>query len=161
MSDLDARIGRLETLEAIHRRMMRLGELCDAPYDEKPLSELWSQTGWLDTGTGDGGMFRGREEIRALLEDLAATFTLHYSVNGVIDLDPSLERATGHWYGWEAPVISETAYLGGFTSDHEYEKIDGEWYWASYRQTIHFLTQPESDWVKDPVPQEQRTSLGA
>lgn len=158
MNQLESRIARLEAVEAIRRQLMHLDDLFDAPYDADSLAAMWTENGYLEACDGK---FAGRSEIRAFFAELVASFTMHYATNGVIDVEPSCERAKGHWYGWETPVISGSALIGAFSTDQEYEKVDGEWLWRSLRETVHFLCDAESDWVKEAEPRKERASQGA
>jgi hypothetical protein len=158
VSNLDERIAKLEEKEAIRRQMIHLGDVCDVPYDPVPLAELWTEDGHLETGAAE---FFGHKELIELFEDLAATFSVHYWTNDIIDVDTSLKRATGHWYGWETPIISGRSLPGAFTSDHRWEKVNDQWLWKSYRQVTHFICPVETGWVKGPRAVEQRASLGA
>jgi len=158
VKDMESRIATLEEVEAIRRQLMRLNELFDKPYDADGLTMLWTEDGYLEAC---GGQFSGRSAIHEFFSDLAASFTLHYATNGVIDVDPSCRRATGQWYGWETPVVSGSALLGAFTTDQEYEKVDGEWQWSSLRETVHFLCAVDAGWVEEAEPREERRSLGA
>lgn len=154
-SDLEARIAKLEETEAIRRQFVRLNELFDKPYDADGLARLWTVTGYLEACDGQ---FSGRQEIREFFSDLAASFTLHYVANGVIDVDPSLQHATGCWYGWETPVVAGNPLIGAFTSRQEYAKVEGEWLWVGLWETAHFLCAVDAGWVREAEPRQERSS---
>lgn len=155
MSDLESRIAKLEEIEAIRRQVVRLNELFDKPYDADGLAGLWTETGYLEACDGQ---FSGRREIHEFFSDLAASFTLHYAMNGLIDVDPSLQHATGHWYGWETPVVAGSPLVGAFTSRQEYAKVAGEWQWAGLWETAHFLCAVDAGWVREAEPRQERSS---
>jgi hypothetical protein len=154
-SDLEARISILEEIEAIRRQFVRLNELFDKPYDADGLARLWTETGYLEACDGQ---FSGRREIHQFFSDLAASFTLHYAINGLIDVDSSLQHATGHWYGWETPVVAGSPLIGAFTSRQEYAKVEGEWQWVGLWETAHFLCAVSAGWVHEAAPRQERSS---
>jgi hypothetical protein len=154
-SDLETRIAELEAIEAIRRQFVRLNELFDKPYDADGLASLWTETGYLEACDGQ---FSGRREIHDFFSDLAASFTLHYAMNGLIDVDPSLQHATGRWYGWETPVVAGSPLIGAFTSRQEYAKVAGEWQWAGLWETAHFLCAVGAGWVREAEPRQERSS---
>jgi hypothetical protein len=160
---LEERVRRLEEIEAIRNLNVRLCQLCDKPYDAEPILAMWTEDGDLIqmskyVGTG---LFFGREQWGGLMEDFNITYTFHWATNAVIDVDPSFERARGHWHGWEAPVVSGRSVIGGFLHTHDYVKIDGEWLWESWRQDGHFFCPVESGWEVGPRMLPARKSLGA
>jgi hypothetical protein len=158
MTELESRIAVLEAVEGVRRGLARLDLLFDAPYDAAGLAASWTPGGYLEACDGQ---FRGREEIHDFFDDLVATFTMHYATNGIIDVDPSGERAGARWYGWETPVISGEALLGAFSTRQEYERVDGAWVWSGLRETAHFLCAADSDWVHEAAPRVERASQGA
>jgi len=155
LSDLETRIAKLEEIEAIRRQVVRLNELFDKPYDADGLAGLWTETGYLEACDGQ---FSGRREIHDFFSDLAASFTLHYAMNGLVDVDPSLQHATGHWYGWETPVVAGSPLIGAFTSRQEYAKVAGEWHLAGLWETAHFLCAVDAGWVREAEPRQERSS---
>jgi hypothetical protein len=155
MGDMEARIAKLEEVEAIRRQFVRLNELFDKPYDANGLARLWTEDGYLEACDGQ---FSGRREIHEFFSDLAASFTLHYVANGVIDVDSSLQHATGRWYGWETPVVAGSPLIGAFTSTQEYAKVEGEWQWVGLWETAHFLCAVDVGWVNEAEPRQERSS---
>lgn len=158
MTDMESRLQTLESIEAIRRQLVRLNDRFDAPYDADGLAAMWTEDGCLEACDGQ---FRGRKEIHGFFSDLVASFTMHYATNGVVVVEPSGQRASAHWYGWETPVISDSALIGAFSSDQEYECVGGEWRWRSLRETVHFLCSAESGWVEESEPRKERESQGA
>lgn len=158
MSDLESRVSRLEAISEVRRQLMRLNDLFDAPYDAKGLTAMWTEDGYLEACDGE---FAGQAEIHGFFADLVATFTMHYATNGVIEVEPSCDRARAHWYGFETPVISGSALIGAFSSHQEYQKVDGEWRWRSLHERVHFLCAADTGWVEETEPRKERASQGA
>lgn len=163
MVDLESRIKRLEQTEAIRQLNVRLCELCDKPYDADRILQMWTVDGDLVQMSkfGGAGLFYGRDQWGELMEDFAITWTFHWATNAVIELDESLERARGHWHGWENPIVSGDSLIGAFSHAHDYVKIDGVWYWESWRQDGHFFCAVETGWEKGVRMRPARKSLGA
>jgi hypothetical protein len=160
---LSQRIAELEEIEAIRKLNVRLCQLVDAPYDREPVLNLWTEDGDLVqmskfVGTG---LFYGREQWGALMDDFAISYTFHWAANGVIELEPTLERARGHWHGWEAPIVSGEPVIGAFSHAHDYVKIDGEWLYESWRQDGHFFCSAKTGWEEGVRMRPARKSRGA
>jgi hypothetical protein len=164
MNNLEARITKLATTEEIRRRMMEFGDACDLggasgeTYDSRAMTDLWTKDGEIVNGAG---RFDGSEEIFALLDDLAQVLSLHFSANYIVDVGSDGNTATGHWYVWEAPILSGKAVLGSFTHEHVYVRIQDQWFWRSWHQTEHFFSEFTEGWVDGTHVLEQRASLGA
>lgn len=125
--DLEARITRLEDLEAIKQLKARYCEICDDDHDPDRITTLFTEDGiWEAKGIGEA---KGHAEIRKLFQRFqkAIRFSQHMTMNPVIEVDG--ETATGTWY-----------FFGPFTMEqgnqalwqacryHEsYRKVEGKW----------------------------------
>ena len=121
--DLEARITRLEDLEAIKQLKARYCEICDDDHNPDRITQLFTEDGvWEAKGIGAA---KGHEEIRALFQRFQKSirFSQHMTMNPVIEVEG--ERARGTWY-----------FFGPFTMEknnqacryHEvYRKVEGEW----------------------------------
>jgi hypothetical protein len=162
--NLAKRIARLEAIEAIRARMSFFADRCDnggstgETYDAVGMANLWTADGRIQNGAS---VWHDRTEILGLLQDLAQTLSLHFNANYIIDVDPDRSRASGHWYVWEAPILSGKAVWGCFTHNHIYRKENGEWFWELWHQTEHYFTPIDKSWEEGARVMEQRTSFGA
>jgi hypothetical protein len=163
-ADMSRRIRKLKKIEEIRRQMMKFGDVCDnggstgETYDSRGMTNLWTEDGTIRNGAG---FWNGRDEIFSLLDDLAQTLSTHFAANYTISVESDGETAIGHWYVWEAPILTGKALLGCFTHDHVYSKATGEWLWPSWHQTEHFFSPFDTGWVDGPLVMEQRRSFGA
>lgn len=161
---LESRIDTLEEIESIRERVLEMFERCDnggaggETYDAEGMASLWLPEGGFESGFGTA---HDRDELLVWFKDLAQTFSMHYAGNYVIDVEPEHSRATGAWNAWESPTLSGKAVWGCFSHLHQYEKRDGQWFWAHWRQTEHFFTPVSSSWEEDVRVVEQGVSKGA
>ena len=125
--DLEARITRLEDLEAIKQLKARYCEICDDDHNPDRITGVFTEDGvWEGKGIGEA---TGHEAIRALFQRFqsAIRFSQHMAMNPIIEVEG--DRATGIWY-----------FFGPFTMEkdnqalwqacryHEvYRKVDGRW----------------------------------
>ncbi len=126
-SSLEARITRLEDIEAIRQLKARYCEICDDDHNPDLITTIFTEDGIWE---GDGiGRSEGHAEIRALFENFQKmiSFSQHMVQNPIIEVAGT--TATGRWYffgtftyyknnqaRWQAARYHET-----------YEKVDGEW----------------------------------
>lgn len=125
--DLEARITRLEDLEAIKQLKARYCEICDDDHNPDRITSLFTEDGiWEARGIGEA---EGHAEIRQLFQRFQQSirFSQHMTMNPVIEVEG--DRARGTWY-----------FFGPFTMEkhnqamwqacryHEvYRKVDGAW----------------------------------
>jgi uncharacterized protein (TIGR02246 family) len=125
--DLEARITRLEDLEAIKQLKASYCEICDDDHNPERITSVFTEDAvWEAKGIGEA---KGHEEIRKLFQRFQKMirFSQHMTMNPVLEVDG--EQARGTWY-----------FLGAFTMEkgnqamwqacryHEvYRKVDGTW----------------------------------
>lgn len=159
MDELSHRILRLERARKIVSGGHASSALLDrGPYNADDLIEGWSVDATFDAGDE---VFTGREEIHRFFTDLAATYTIHYSTNTIVEFDESLESANILAYGFEAPVISGRALVGAFGHEGCTRLKAGRWEATERKQTIHFLCPVTTGWIEPNRITEQRRSKGA
>ncbi|MGD9711988.1 MAG: nuclear transport factor 2 family protein [Thermomicrobiales bacterium] len=138
---LELRLRRLEACEAIRKMIALYAVGADRKNDPDILGPLFSENAiWeLDGVT----KLVGRDAIAAGLSGLSndfVTWSLHYMVSPLIDLDETATTASCRWYLWELCTMKQ----GAEAADTWY----GGWYDA--RLSIHDGTW-SFDWVKlDP-----------
>ena len=124
---LEARITRLEDLEAIKQLKARYCEICDHDHDPDRIVGIFTEDGiWEGKGIGTA---EGREEIRALFSRFqkAIKFSQHMTMNPIIQVDG--ESATGTWYFFGPFTMEEgnQALWQACRYHEEYRKVDGQW----------------------------------
>lgn len=104
---LEHRIAALEAIEAIRRVVGTYAHGADRRNDPAIMSGLFHDDGvWEAEGFGRR---EGRDEIVAHLAAIAAreiTWSLHYMVSPVVELDEDLRQASCHWYLWELAQVA-------------------------------------------------------
>ena len=123
---LDARVRRLEDIEALKALKSRYAEYCDNDYNPDQLAPLFTSD-----ATWDGGVLghaEGRDAIHAFfaVASQAIPFAVHHVMNPDITVDG--DRATGTWLLWQPCVHGSGAalWIAGRYQD-EYRREDGVW----------------------------------
>ena len=124
---LEARITRLEDIEAIRRLKARYCEICDDDHNPDLITTLFTEDGIWE---GDGiGRAEGHAEIRALFENFQRliSFSQHMVQNPIIDVNG--DSATGRWYvfGTFTYYRNNQARWQAARYHEDYRKADGEW----------------------------------
>jgi hypothetical protein len=148
-TDLEARVRRLEDLEAIRQLKARYCRLCDDGYQADRLAELFTEDAiW------DGGMLgkaNGREGIRRFFQRSpdVIPFAVHMVMNPLLEIE-SDDAASGTWYLFQAcSYAPENAALWGSARyDEEYVRVDGEWKFRRLRLTSFFWTPFDQGWMR-------------
>lgn len=125
-ADLEARITRLEDIEAIKQLKVRYAHICDDLHNPETINSVFAEDGVWESA--DFGTARGHAEIKELFSKFRPMFTLsqHNMVNPLIEVDG--DRATGVWYilgPWNPADGSPQWFFLRY--DDEYVKVDGEW----------------------------------
>jgi len=130
---LQARISRIEDLEAIKQLKARYCAICDDGHDPVAITSVFTEDGiWEGTGIGTA---RGHAEIRQLFEGFrqAMTFTQHMTMNPIIELDG--DRASGVWtfFGPFTMTKGNRARWQATRYAEQYKKVAGDWKIAHLR----------------------------
>lgn len=129
--DLEARVQRLEDLEAIKQLKALYCEICDDDHNPDRIVTIFTEDGvWEGRGIGKA---EGHAEIRALFERFQSLmdFTQHMTMNPRIEVDGDM--ATGTWYFFGPfrfrPLDDQAAQAKWQASRyHEvYRREDGVW----------------------------------
>ena len=140
--DREARIHRLEQLEAIRRLKARYCRYSDEPELFDRLPDLFTLDGVLDEPPDDPLV--GREAIRASIARYREThrFSRHYATTPEIEIDG--DRARGRW---QALLISVHDFgegpqplWGVGEYREEYRLVDGEWRFARVEAVGGWMT---------------------
>ena len=155
-SDLEARVRRIEDIEAIRRLKHLYASYCDDGYDVDRLAELF-----LETAVWDGGMlgrFEGIEAIRRFFQSCskAVPFAIHQMTNEVLDVDG--DRGTGRWYLWEPLVFAKgdrAMWLAG-RYDDVYRRVNGTWRFETVTLEARMLSPYEQGFAKVRIAEVPR-----
>lgn len=124
---LEARIARLEDIEAIKQLKAHYCEICDDGHDPERIVTIFTEDGtWEGKGIGHA---KGHAEIRALFESFGEriTFSQHMVMNPRIEVNGN--TATGTWYFF-GPFTFRDGNQAKWQSTryHEdYVKVNGQW----------------------------------
>ena len=148
LKELEARIQRLDDIEAIKQLKATYCALCDDGYDADGLAELFTEDAVWDGGAL--GVANGREKIHKFFSNTPRVmpFAVHMVMNPRIEIDG--DQATGRWYLFQAATFSpgedRTQLWGSARYDEEYVRVDGEWRFASVKLTSRFWTPFDEGW---------------
>jgi hypothetical protein len=125
--DLEARITRLEDIEAIRQLKARYCEICDDDHNQDLIVTIFAEDGiWEGEGIGRA---QGHEEIRALFKGFqgAISFSQHMVQNPIIEVDGL--SATGRWYFFGTFTYYKNSQKRWQAARYheDYQKVDGEW----------------------------------
>ncbi|WP_431874194.1 nuclear transport factor 2 family protein [Amycolatopsis sacchari] len=145
---LEARVARLEALDAIRALQMAYVRFCDAGFPLDRIPELFTPACVWDGG-GLLGRHAGHAELRRHFADVAATleWSLHYIVSGDIELADDLRSARSTWYLWQPLTINGTAawHMGRYRERHE--PGPGGWRISDLVLTVDAFTPFDRGWV--------------
>lgn len=153
MSDanLEARVRRLEDIEALKQLKARYAAYCDADYDADRLAPLFTADAVWDGGAM--GRYEGREAIRAFFASAsrAVPFAIHHVSNPILEIDG--DRATGRWYLWQPCTFAQgdqALWMAGRYDDVYRRESDG-WRFAHVTVELRMLSPYEAGWARTPM----------
>lgn len=124
--DLEARITRLEDIEAIRQLKARYCEVCDDNHNADDIIMLFTSDGvWEGKGIGRA---EGHAEIQALFKTFqqSMTFSQHMVQNPIIEVDG--DAASARWYFFGMFTYADGQKRWQAARYHEqYQKLDGHW----------------------------------
>ena len=158
--DLEARVARLEDIEAIRALKMRYCDLCDRGYDADSLMPLFTEE-----AVWDGGMFGRYEGARRIRRFFEATggivrFAKHYVTNSVVEVEG--DRASGRWYLLQVATMpgeaGDRAVWGAARYDERYVRTAEGWKFESIVLDWDFWTPFDEGWERTRSWQPERGS---
>lgn len=163
--ELQARLQRFESQQAIRVCINRYMELCDQLDASTPLDELAGlfsrEAVWEGKGAkyaASFGGYRGREAIRAMLATYMKTpahfaLNVHFLTSEVIEVDG--EEGLGRWVMLQTSTFADGAsHLNAARLTVRFVVEDGVWRMAHF-QTENLFSRPVSRWHSEaqlPVP---------
>lgn len=152
-TDLERRIDRLESLEAIRKLKHTYCKFCDNGYDPDGIASLfWDDAVW-DAGPGFGS-YRGPDAIREFFDGVSGqiTWARHLVVNELIEVEG--DSATGEFQIIQPCTFASAEREGGQAAwligkyTEEYTRNDGVWKYQRLQADIEFITPYEMGWHK-------------
>jgi hypothetical protein len=153
---LEARVQRLEDIEAIRVLKHRYATLCDDGYRADPLAALFTEDAVWDGGVL--GRFEGRAAIHAFFAGCSKTvpFAIHHLMNPVIEVQG--DDATGDWFLLEPLVFAkgDRAYWMAAHYHDRYRREDGAWRFAHVKIDLTLLAPYEAGFAKERIAELPR-----
>ena len=96
--DLEQRLIRVESIEAIRTLKARYCDLCDEGYDADALCALFTEDAVWDGGKL--GVYEGIEKIHNFFVDMpnVMSFAIHNVTNSAVELSQDGQSAVARWY---------------------------------------------------------------
>jgi ketosteroid isomerase-like protein len=139
-SDIQQRLTRLESIEAIKQLQVEYASACDAGLDADRIAALFA-----DDGVWEGGspptQFVGRAAVRQHFVDAKSfvRWTFHLMIGPHIHIHDDGRNASGSWYLLEPATFAENGDLRTYwlasTYDMEYVRADSG-AWSIRRMTL-------------------------
>lgn len=156
-SDLETRVDRLESLEAIRKLKHMYCKFCDENYNPEKLKTLFWHDALWDAGP-QFGKHEGAEAIAAFFAQVSSSFlwARHYVVNERIDIGDDGSTANGEWQIIEPCTLKGEAgptasWLMAQYND-TYTRRDGVWKFQTVRADIAFVVAHKDGWAEATSP---------
>jgi len=166
IQDLQARLQRFESQQAIRVCINRYMELCDQLDASTPLDELANLFTQDAVCEGKGakyaasfGGYRGREAIRAMFATYMKTpahfaLNVHFLTSEVIEAEA--DQGLGRWVMLQTSTFADGAsHLNAARLTVRFALEEGQWRMAHF-QTENLFSRPVSEWNSEavlPVPE--------
>lgn len=156
MSDLEARVQRLEDVQAIQNLKMAYAKLCDEGYDADGIVALFATGEYVEWVSDVFGTHEGRDGIHAWFEnvDEEIRWALHFMINPVIEVADDGRTAKGRFYLLELATMSspdggdpDPVIMTGKYSD-DFVKEDGQWRFKRIEVNFEQVSNLDQGWVK-------------
>jgi len=146
-SSLEARLCRLEDLEAIRQLKYRYAAFCDDHFDADGIASLFTEDGIWE---GAGQNLVGREAIRRFWQPVDPPFASHLMVNPVITVDGDSARGTW-WIIGPMSRLEEgrtVAYWQLAAYDDDYRRTSEGWRISHLRVDLKFRARHADGWAE-------------
>jgi SnoaL-like domain len=134
VAQLQRRVERLESLEAIKRLQVEYADACDDSLNADRIAALFAEDGVWEGGSPPT-RFTGRAEVREHFVEAKSflRWSYHFMVGPRLEVDESGTQAHGSWYLLEPAAFAEGAQLNSYwlasTYEMEYVRLEtGQWY---------------------------------
>lgn len=141
LSDLEARITRLEDIEAIKYLKAEYCDICDDLHNPDRITSLFVEDGIWEADSPGYVKAQGHKEIREAFQYLHEnySFSQHNIMNPRIDIDGN--RAKGIWYlmgPWNAIGDGKRVWITARYED-TYIKVNGAWKYQHLKVSVRFM----------------------
>ena len=148
LTELAARVQRLEDLESIKQLKARYCEICDDDHDPDRITSVFTPDGiWEGKGIATA---TGHAEIRSLFERFQSlmSFTQHMTMNPKIDVDG--DTATGTWYFFGPFTMRKRNQARWQTTRYreDYERTEDGWKISHLRVEGGISADYETGWAR-------------
>lgn len=155
IEELEARIRRIEDIEAIRKLKATYCDLVDAglgdPANLEALLSHFTKDAKLDFGMGEASRHEGVDGARLFFGKLVGpsiTFCMHMLHNSFIEVDG--DRAKGRWY-FEVPAVDAASgkaqWMAGRYNE-EYAREGGEWKFSAMAVQWSFVAPYDAGWAE-------------
>jgi hypothetical protein len=161
-NSLEARIQRLEDIEAIRDLKMTYAKLCDEGYDADGIVALFAEED-VSWESDVFGTYNGREEIHHFIDNVDAeiVWALHLMVNPRVEVAADGQTAKGSFYLLELATMTAigdgdpdaVVMTGKYAND--FVKVGGEWRFKRIQLDFEQLSNLDQGWVKQPFRQRE------
>lgn len=139
LAALEARITRLEDIEAIKKLKATYCDICDDMHNPDRIGALFADDGIWESA--DFGKAVGPQAVRELFQKFQNMFSFsqHNIMNPIIDV--SGNRATAQWYimgPWDQTEGPRKTWMTLRYND-DYVKVSGEWKYQHLRVALRML----------------------
>lgn len=148
--DIENRIDRLESIEAIKKLKHRYMSYCDLGYPPDKLGPLFTEDAvWTSK---EFGHHPGRPAIEAFFGGISAqiVFAAHLAMNSIVDVDG--DKGTGKWRFLMPCTMMEEGtkvsrwVLGDY--DEEYIRVNGVWLFKKIDVLINYNVPHDQSWAQ-------------
>ena len=151
---VEARLARLEDIEAIKNLKARYAYYCDHGYDADGMASLFVEDSlWM---SNEFGTYHGRQEIHAFQSRISSEilWALHFMICPVVNISDDGETASGSFYLIEFatmtrasdPKTTDAVVMSAIYND-AFVRENGEWRFKTVSVEFHQVSDLEKGWV--------------
>lgn len=151
---VEARLARLEDIEAIKNLKARYAYYCDHGYDADGMASLFVEDSlWT---SNEFGTYHGRQEIHAFQSRISSEilWALHFMICPVVNISDDGETASGSFYLIEFatmtrasdPKTTDAVVMSAIYND-AFVRENGEWRFKTVSVEFHQVSDLEKGWV--------------
>ena len=151
---VEARLARLEDVEAIKNLKARYAYYCDHGYDADGMASLFVEDSlWTSNSFGT---YHGRAAIHEFQSRISSEilWALHFMICPVVNVSDDGQSATGSWYliefatmtGLPAGEVTNAVVMSAIYND-TFVRENGEWRFKTVSVEFHQVSDLDKGWV--------------
>ena len=148
--DLEQRLIRVESIEAIRTLKARYCDLCDEGYDADALCALFAEDAVWDGGKL--GCYNGIEKIHEFFVDMpnVMSFAIHNVTNSAVELSEDGQSAIARWYLIQMATQKEQNLAVWLTGRYVDQLVleNGIWKFKHVSLTARFYSPYDQGWAE-------------